>query len=212
MEISALKLTEMDDRVRATFINSLPGFKCLQLVGTISEHGHSNLGIFNSIFHLGASPALLGMVFRPGSQDHDTLANIKRTGNYTFNNVLEPFYVQAHQTSARYKSEQSEFVECGLTEFFEPEFDAPFVAESTIKIAMELRQIIPVELNATTIVIGEVKHVLLSEKLLGQDGYISHEKAGTLTTSGLDSYFDVLPIARLSYAKPDGAIKVLSNP
>lgn len=201
----------MDQRYRATFINSLPGFKCLQLVGTLGENGHSNLGIFNSIFHLGASPALLGMVFRPGSQDHDTLGNIKRTGVYTFNNVLEPFYTKAHQTSARYASGCSEFVECGLEEFFIPHFNAPFVAESTIKIAMELKQLIPIELNGTTIVIGEVKYILLNEKLVGNDGYVSHEQAGTLTTSGLDSYFDVLPIARLAYAKPDQDVKVLRD-
>lgn len=201
----------MDERFRATLINSLPGFKCLQLVGTLGNDGHSNLGIFNSIFHLGASPALLGMVFRPGSEDHDTLSNIKRTGSYTFNNVLEPFYIQAHQTSARYKSGQSEFVECGLTEFFIPDFDAPFVAESTIKIAMELREIISIELNGTSILIGQVKHILLGEELIENDGYVNHKQAGTLTTSGLDSYFEVLPISRLSYAKPDQATKILSK-
>lgn len=211
MQLSTLSLEQMDQRFRATLINSLPGFKCLQLVGTMGENGHSNLGLFNSIFHLGASPALLGMVFRPGSQDHDTLDNITRSGIYTFNNVLEHFYTKAHQTSARYPSGRSEFVECGLEEFFIPDFDAPFVAESTIKIAMELREILPITLNGTTIVIGEVKHIMMSEKLIGEDGYVSHELAGTLTTSGLDSYFDVLPIARLSYAKPDQPIKVITK-
>ncbi len=211
MQISTANLEKMDERFRATFVNSLPGFKCLQLVGTMGQNGHSNLGLFNSIFHLGASPALLGMVFRPGSQDHDTLGNIIRSGVYSFNNVLEPFYTNAHQTSARYPSGRSEFVECGLEEFFIPDFDAPFVAESTIKIGMELKQIIPIELNGTTIIIGEVKHILLSEKFVGVDGYVSHELAGTLTTSGLDSYFDVLPIARLSYAKPDKPVSVINK-
>lgn len=211
MEISSQDLQQMEERFRATLINSLPGFKCLQLVGTMGSKGHSNLGIFNSIFHVGASPAYLGMVFRPGSHDHDTLVNIKRTGIYTFNNVLEPFYTKAHQTSARYDTGCSEFVECGLEEFFIPNFDAPFVADSTVKIAMQLKKIIPIELNSTTIVIGQVMHILLSGKLVGKDGYVSHETAGTLTTSGLDSYFDVLPIARLAYAKPDQPIKVINN-
>ena len=87
MNISTASIQKMETRIRATLINSLPGYKCLQLVGTLGANGHSNLGIFNSIFHLGASPALLGMVFRPGSADHDTLQNIKTTGYYTFNNV-----------------------------------------------------------------------------------------------------------------------------
>ena len=102
MNICNSALANMDTRFRATLINALPGFKCLQLVGTLSENGHSNLGLFNSIVHFGASPALLGMVFRPESENHDTLKNIIRTGNYTFNNVLASFYEQAHQTSAAY--------------------------------------------------------------------------------------------------------------
>ena len=203
MKISANTLSQLEERFRATLINSLPGLKSLHLVGTMSENEHSNLGLFNSVFHLGASPAYLGMVFRPSSRDHDTLGNIKRTGVYTLNNVLTSFYQQAHQTSARYPSGVSEFVECGLTEYFVPNFQAPFVAESTIKIGMELRQIMPVTLNNTTIVIGEIKHIILKDNILASDGYINHGLAGSLTVSGLDGYFENKPLERLNYAKPN---------
>ena len=209
MEISSTSIQQMEKRYRATLINSLPGFKCLQLVGTISENGHSNLGIFNSIFHLGASPALLGMIFRPESEDHDTLQNIKRNGVYTFNNVTESFYQKAHQTSARYASGCSEFVECGLTEYFIPDFEAPFVAESSIKIAMQLKEIIPITANNTTMLIGEIAHILLNENLIETDGNVNHQKAQTITVSGLDSYFNVNAIGRLTYAKPNLHPKLL---
>ncbi len=209
MNISANTLAQLEDRFRATLINSLPGLKSLHLVGTMSENGHSNLGLFNSVFHLGASPSLLGMVFRPGSQDHDTLNNIKRTGFYTLNNVLTSFYQQAHQTSARYPSGVSEFVECGLTEYFIPNFQAPFLAESTIKIGMELRELLPVALNNTTIIIGEIKHIQLNENILASDGYINHSLAGSLTVGGLDGYFENKPLERLSYAKPNQAVHLL---
>ncbi len=210
MEISSNALQEMDSRYRATLINSLPGFKCLQLVGTINENGHSNLGIFNSIFHLGASPALLGMIFRPQSEDHDTLQNITRTGFYTFNNVTEGFYQNAHQTSARYASGCSEFVECGLTEFFSPNFEAPFVAEATIKIALQLKEIIPISANNTTMVIGQIVNIILNEDFVGADGNVDHQKAQTITVSGLDSYFNARPIARLNYAKANQQTSILS--
>ena len=210
MEISKNLIEQMDSRYRATLINSLPGFKCLQLVGTISENGHSNLGIFNSIFHLGASPALLGMVFRPQSEDHDTLQNIKRAGIYTFNNITEDFHQNAHQTSARYPSGCSEFVECGLTEYFTPNFDAPFVAESTIKIALQLKEIIPIATNNTTLVIGEITHILLNDGLVESDGNVDHQKAKTITVSGLDSYYNTQPIARLNYAKPNQPTSILA--
>jgi flavin reductase (DIM6/NTAB) family NADH-FMN oxidoreductase RutF len=203
MEITRTSLQQMEKRYCATLINSLPGFKCLQLVGTISENGHSNVGIFNSIFHLGASPALLGMIFRPQSEDHDTLKNIKRTGYYTLNNITESFYQKAHQTSARYTSGCSEFVECGLTEYFITDFEAPFVAESTIKIALSLQEIIPINVNQTTMVIGKIERVLLSEDLIEPDGNVNHQKAGTITVAGLDSYYSTNLIAQLNYAKPN---------
>lgn len=203
MEISSIAIQQMEKRYRATLINSLPGLKCLQLVGTVSENGHSNLGIFNSIFHLGASPALLGMIFRPESEEHDTLANIKRTGVYSFNNVKKSFYQKAHQTSARYPSGCSEFVECGLTEYFISDFEAPFVAESSIKIALQLREVIPINANHTTMVIGEIVHILVNKNLIEPDGNVDHRKAETITVSGLDSYYNVDPIGRLTYAKPN---------
>jgi flavin reductase (DIM6/NTAB) family NADH-FMN oxidoreductase RutF len=203
MQLTSEQLEQLDSRYRATLINSLPGYKCLHLVGTLNENGHSNLGLFNSIFHLGASPAMLGMVFRPQSDNHDTLSNIKRSGCYTLNNVLPAFYQQAHHTSARFPSGTSEFVECGFTEFFISNFDAPFVAESSVKIALELKDIMPVTLNNTTIVIGEIKHILLAPSLIASDGYVDHEAAQTVTVVGLDSYFEAKPLGRLTYAKPD---------
>ncbi|MGF1925968.1 MAG: flavin reductase family protein, partial [Bacteroidia bacterium] len=82
--------------------------------------------------------------------------------------------------------------------------------ESTVKIAMELREIIPIQLNGTTLVIGEIKHILMNPSLVGKDGYVDHEKAGTITVVGLDSYFDTLALARLSYAKPDEIVKTVT--
>lgn len=211
MQFSSSAIQDMEKRYRATFINALPGFKCLQLVGTISENGHSNLGLFNSIFHLGASPALLGMIFRPQSEDHDTLKNIIKTESYTFNTIAESFYQKAHQTSARYASGCSEFVECGLTEYFIPDFEAPFVAESAIKIALSLQEIIPINVNQTTMLIGKIEHVILNEDLIEPDGNVNHQKAGTITVAGLDSYYNANLIAQLNYAKPNTLTSLKTN-
>jgi flavin reductase (DIM6/NTAB) family NADH-FMN oxidoreductase RutF len=211
MHISSEAISKLDQRYRAMLINSLTGFKCLQMVGTMNQSGISNLGIFNSIFHLGAHPPLLGMIFRPQSENHDTLKNIKRSGSYTLNNVLEHNYQQAHQTSARYASDCSEFVECGFTELFIADFEAPFVAESSVKLGMELKEIIDIKLNGTTLVIGEIKHIMLNENLVAADGYIDHIKAQTTTVAGLDSYFSTKPLARLAYAKPLEPVKIVDD-
>ncbi|MFC3559251.1 flavin reductase family protein [Pedobacter jamesrossensis] len=202
MDITSLSISKMERSYRTSLINSLNGYKCLQLIGTTGKDGHSNLGLFSSVVHLGSSPALLGVIFRPKSQNHDTLSNIERTGTYTMNNVTPDFFEQAHQSSARYESGFSEFVECGLTELFITGFDAPFVAESTIRIALNLREIQPIKINNTTLVIGEVVHISMNSQFIAKDGFIDHEKAGTVTVSGLDSYHTTKHLARLSYAKP----------
>lgn len=204
MHISSQNIQAMEQRYRAAFINSLPGYKCLQMVGTLNENGTGNLGLFNSVFHLGANPALLGMIFRPQSDDHDTLNNIKNTGAYTFNNVLPEWFEQAHQTSARYGSGVSEFEECGFEPLFLADFKAPFVAQSTIKIGLELREIIDIKINGTTLVIGEITQIMLdNEDLVAADGYVDHIKAKTVTVTGLDAYFSTNALGRLTYAKPN---------
>jgi flavin reductase (DIM6/NTAB) family NADH-FMN oxidoreductase RutF len=191
----------MEKRYKTTFVNSLPGYKCLQMLGTINDSGITNLGLFNSVFHLGASPALLGMIFRPDGDEHDSLKNIMQTRQYTLNNVLSEWYPQAHQTSARFPSGQSEFEPCGFKEYFFDNFEAPFVAQSSIKIGLEMKEIIDISINNTKMLIGEIVHVLMDDDVVAIDGYVDHLKAGTVTVAGLDSYFETKHLGRLPYAK-----------
>lgn len=201
MNFNQSHISAMEKRYRTTFINSLPGYKSLHMLGTVNKEGLSNLGLFNSIFHIGANPPLLGMVFRPDSIEHDSLENIKQTKQYTLNNVLPDWFKQAHQTSARFPSGVSEFEPCGFKEYYLDSFKAPFVAESSVKIGLELREIIDISLNNTKILIGEIVHVILNEEIIGQDGYVDHTLAGTITVAGLDSYFLPQGLGRLPYAK-----------
>ncbi len=96
---------------RANFINSLTGFKSVSLIGTVSEYGQINLGIFSSIVHVGSNPPLVGYINRPVTAASHTLANIQATGVYTINHIHPSYVQQAHQTSAKYEAEISEFGE-----------------------------------------------------------------------------------------------------
>ena len=207
MIISSEKIAEMEKRYRATFINSLPGYKSLHLVGTISDDGITNLGLFNSVFHVGANPPLLGMVIRPETINHDTLRNIKANGQYTLNNVLPAWYKQAHLASANFPPGVSEFEPCGFKKHYYRHFKPPFVLQSSIKIGLELRELIDIETNNTTIVIGEIIHIIIDESAIEQDGYVDHQKAGSVAVAGLDSYFSPYQLARLAYAKPNEAVR-----
>jgi flavin reductase (DIM6/NTAB) family NADH-FMN oxidoreductase RutF len=117
---------------------------------------------------------------------------------------LPEWFEQAHQTSARYAAGVSEFEQCGFKEMLLPNFSAPFVAESTVKIGLELRETVDIKLNGTTLVIGEIVQILVdNENLVAADGYVDHIKAKTVTVTGLDAYFSASELSRLPYAKPN---------
>jgi flavin reductase (DIM6/NTAB) family NADH-FMN oxidoreductase RutF len=200
--INRNQISELEKHYRTNLINSLIGYKPVNLLGTVSESGATNLCVISSAFHMGSNPALFGMIIRPERDNNDSLKNIKSSGQYTLNNVLPQLYMEAHQTSASYPSGVSEFKECNLTEMYEEDFKAPFVKESNIRMGLKLKETIDIKFNGTTLVIGEVAHILIEELLIGADGFIDHLKANTVTVAGLDSYYIASAIGRLTYAKP----------
>jgi len=195
---------------RANFINSLQGFKPVSLLGTVSENGIPNLAIFSNIVHIGADPALIGFINRPIEAAPHTIQNIKLSGEFTINHNQPSFVAAAHQTSAKYSTDQNEFLETGLKTFFLENFKAPFVFESEIKYGLDLVEIVPITHNNTFLVIGSVKHVLLKEGLIQQDGFIDANKAQSITSLGLDGYYSTDPIARFEYAKPGKELKKIT--
>ena len=264
MHLTADTLNDLPRGQRINLVNSLSGFKSANLVGTCSDGGEENLAMVGSCFHLGADPALMGMIMRPHSVDRHSLEYLAATGVYTLNQVhedilkaahqtsarypreiseftatgLTPSYLMgmimrphsvdrhsleylaatgvytlnqvhedilkaAHQTSARYPREISEFTATGLTPSYLPAFQAPFVEEARIKLGMVVIETQTLAVNDTVLVIGAIEHILLPDNAVENDGFVNIERAGTVALSGLDSYHRSQSIGRLSYAKPD---------
>jgi flavin reductase (DIM6/NTAB) family NADH-FMN oxidoreductase RutF len=203
------QINSFEKQKRVHLINSLGGFKSVSLVGTCNTELKTNLAIFSSIFHIGANPPLIAMVFRPSPPERNTLTNILETGFYTINHINESMYREAHQTSARYEKETSEFEVTNLTPQFKNDFFAPFVAESNVQLGVKFRERIDISINNTVMVIGEITQVYLPKDCLHDDGFVDLEKANTITCSGLDSYHTTKRLDRLSYAKPNVAIASL---
>lgn len=201
MHFNACDISNMEQRYRANFINTLSGFKSANLIGSVNASGQHNLAIVSSVFHIGAHPPLIGMIMRPHTVPRDTLQNIKDTGVYTINHVHSDFVKAAHHTSARFPEEVSEFEEVGLTPWFSATHKAPFVQESRVKIALEVQDIQLLALNQTELVIGQVVEVVVDEQSIAEDGYIDLESLGSATISGLDSYHQTQRISRYGYAK-----------
>ena len=201
MILEADVINDLPSRYRVQLMNSLSGFKSANLIGSVSEQGALNLALFSSVFHVGASPSLMGILSRPNSVPRHTLENIRATGEFTINNVTASLYQQAHLCSARSDRDQSEFDFAKLSPQFKTGHLAPAVRQSPLSIFLSCRQITPIEANDTVLIIGEVQAIELPQQALNEDGFIDHQLLETVCISGVDSYHTTQSIGRLGHAK-----------
>jgi flavin reductase (DIM6/NTAB) family NADH-FMN oxidoreductase RutF len=200
-------ISKLDRFYRSNLINSITGFKSLNLLGTLDPKGISNLAIFSQVFHVGADPALLGILFRPNQGSLHSLSNIENTGFFTLNHILPEFISKAHWTSAKW--EISEFEGVGLTEEYLGDFKAPFVKESEIKIGLSFEEKHHLKINGTTLVIGRINVIQIPDSVLSGDGFVNLQSAKSVAGIGLDGYFFENQITRFSYAKAETPPKVI---
>lgn len=211
MILQKAEIGALPQRQRAALINSIPGFKPVVLVGTANNAGQTNLSVINSCFHIGAAPALLGMIIRPapeGTERH-TLENILETGWYTLNAMTPEMTQRGHHTSARFAREQSEFAECGFDVLWQEPVEAPFVAESPLKVGLKLAEHHPLQINGTQLLIGSVETVEFDETAYREDGSLDLHALDLVVAVGLDAYHGVGAGQRYSYAKPDHSPQLL---
>lgn len=198
------ELGELGKLARVNLINTISGYKPANLIGTISKAKQTNAAIFSSVVHLGTNPPLFGFITRPTTEvPRHTYENILETSVYTINHVRESFIENAHYTSAKFDRETSEFAACRLTEEYVEGFVAPFVAESEIKLGLKFVEEIPIKLNGTILIVGELEHLLLPENALLEDGNLDLNAAGDVCISGLDGYHTVGKAVRFPSARPD---------
>lgn len=192
---------EMDKVVRLKIINSITGIKPANLIGTIDHDKLTNLAVFSSVVHLGSQPPLLGFIARPKTQDSGhTLRNIEEKGVYTINHIHPEFIERAHYTSAKFDKNISEFDRCGFSEEYIDAFEAPFVKESLVKMGLRLKETIPIPLNGTTLVIGEIAHLVLPDTAM-ETGDINLEHLQSTGISGLNSYYELKKVAQHPYVR-----------
>ncbi len=195
------EIMDMERRKRATLINYLSGFKSANLIGTKSKEGQLNVAVFNSVIHIGANPPYFGFILRPITVPRHTYQYINETGYYTINHIHKSFYQAAHQTSAKYDTNISEFEAVGITPEFKGDFFAPYVRESHIQMGMELKEIHKIECNNTFLVIGKAVEIWLPDNSIDEDGHICLSDQKTVAIGGLDTYYETSKLDRLEYAR-----------
>lgn len=187
---------------RINLINSCSGYKSANLLGTKSEHGIENVAVFSSVTHIGSNPPLLGFFCRPTTVMRHTYENIKSTGFYTINHIHEDILKDAHHTSAKYDSDISEFDKTGLLSEYKNEFQAPFVKNTPLQIAMEFVEEYHIKANDTLLVIGKILGLHVDDSFITDDGFIDLVKANVATINGLDGYAVPKTNERFGYQRP----------
>ncbi|MDA8962283.1 flavin reductase family protein, partial [Congregibacter sp.] len=203
MHLTSSDIENLERRRRAALINSITGYKPANLVGTVNTGGQSNLAIMSSLVHIGSHPPLLALIFRPDNAERHTLDNIRETGSYTINHVHAGIIDAAHQTAARYPGDISEFAATGLTELWRDGHRAPYVAEAIVRMGMTLRDELPLSINGTHMIIGEIVSLEAPSEALNELGALDPAKTDSIAISGLDSYYQSSLLQRMEYAKPD---------
>lgn len=196
---------------RMHLINSCGGVKSANLIGTISKQGITNLAVFNSVIHLGSNPPMLSFMLRPTTVERHSYNNFKEKSHFTVNHIHESFVDKAHQTSAKYDEDVSEFKAVGLTEDYIDGFEAPFVKESKIKMGCTYVNEYFIKEHGCRLIIGEIQHLLVEGGIQGKDGFLDLTQANSAGIIGLDGYVKTELIERFEYARPNKKLKPLNK-
>ncbi len=199
--IDAAQIAQAETRFRANLIQTALGFKAVMLMGTHNKEGVNNLAIFNNFIHISANPPVIGVQFRPANMERHSLENLLATGYFSLNQVPESYWKQAHQTSAKYDADTSEFEACGFTPKFHANFLAPMVAESPLSMVLKFQEQIPLGTTGVTLVLGEIVYLQSNTAPL-PDGFIEPTENNIITSAGADGYYTAQKKGRLSYARP----------
>jgi flavin reductase (DIM6/NTAB) family NADH-FMN oxidoreductase RutF len=197
------ELSNLDQNHRRNLLNLVSGIKSANLVGSYNKDGIANLGIFNSVVHIGADPFLLGFIQRPLTVERQTYSNLKNQGQYSLNAISKGIYSQAHQCSAKYDDGVSEFEKTGLTHKKVDGFNAPFVKESPIQLGLRFVEELPIKSNGCVLVIGQVEYLWINDQVasITDDGFLSLSDFEIVGIGGLDSYFETSLLQRMPFAR-----------
>lgn len=188
VRIDRPQIEQMDKIERLNLINSCTGFKSANLIGTISNSGKTNVAIFSSVTHLGSDPALIGFIIRPSFTPRNTYSNIKEYGYFSVNHIYSDIIEAAHQSSANYTADESEFEHTQLEAVYHGGCPVPFVKGSPVKLLCKFVNEYLIKENGCMHIIASIEAIFYEEEILDQEHHLQLEKGNVVTISGLKAY------------------------
>jgi flavin reductase (DIM6/NTAB) family NADH-FMN oxidoreductase RutF len=199
--ISVEQIERWDSIYRRTLMNAVSGPRSLFLMGTSHANGTPNLGLFFNLLHVGAHPPLLGVLFRPLTVPRHSYSNLMESSECTLNLVTESMVPQAHQASANFAEEISEFEAVGLGAEYHHGFRSPAVAESPLQMGLRPIEEHQIKSNGTILVVLKLEWMRLASGFVSPEGFLRLEKMQAAVSNGLDGYAGLARSQRFAYAK-----------
>ncbi len=138
-------------------------------VSTVDAHGIFNLAPFSFFTAVSVKPPIVCFAVgrKRDGQKKDTVRNIEVSKDFVVNVVDEALAEAMNQTSAEYPPDVDEFRETGLTPVRSDIVKSPLVAESSLNMECELRQILEFggEPDGHSMVLGEVVRFHIQDEL-----------------------------------------------
>jgi len=188
VRIDRPQIEQMGKIHRLNLINSCTGYKSANLIGTISNSGKTNVAVFSTVTHLGSDPALIGFIIRPNFTSRNTYSNIKEYGYFSINHIYSDIIAEAHQSSANYSADESEFEHTKLEPIYHGGCPVPFVKGSPVKLLCKFVNEYLIKENGCMHIIASIEAIFYEEELLDSENHLQLEKGKVVAISGLKAY------------------------
>ncbi|EDM43642.1 hypothetical protein SCB49_08628 [unidentified eubacterium SCB49] len=160
---------------------------------TVDSDGNVNLSPFSFFNVFSANPPIL--VFSPARRVRDnttkhTLENVLETKEVVINIVNYDMVQQMSLSSTEYAAGVNEFVKAGFTEAASEKVVPPRVLEAPVQLECKVNEVVALgtEGGAGNLVICEVVHLHIDEKILDANGKIDPAKIDAVARMGGNWY------------------------
>jgi flavin reductase (DIM6/NTAB) family NADH-FMN oxidoreductase RutF len=184
--------------------NAIVGPRPIGWIGSHDGQGHRNLAPYSFFNAFNYTPPIVGFA----SIGHkDSLRNIERTREFTWNLVTRPLAEAMNQSSAAVGPEVDEFELAGLTPLASRLIGAARVGESPVSFECRLTQIVQLqtvtgETVPTWLTLGQVVAVHIDKALLKSGIYETGAARPLLRGGGPADYFEIGPEQLVRMSRP----------
>ena len=203
--------TALEPQSRYRLLTKFIGPRPIALVTTRSAAGHNNaapMSFFN-VFSHDPPIVILGIQPRVTGEEKDTMANIRRTGEFVINMVDMALSEQMLVCGLGFDSEVDELSMARLTASPCRKIEASFAAESPCAFECRVERLI--DYPRRTLVLGEVVHMHVQKDCLDAEGrYVDPDRYQPIARLHADNYissdrqFVLKAPAITDFIKPNG--------